>query len=159
MKKLYTTAFALLTCLGCCAATIVEIIPINSETPIVRDSLVRSIVLKLDGEILVNDRDGGSYQLTSEEFGRIQFYIGQETNVDAIENDSKVSITLNPVMDVATIINLSGNDDIKVVSANGVVLFRFHSNETEQKIDVSHLPSGVYFLLINKKECVKFQKN
>ena len=158
MKKVTIILLALIASLGCYAKTTIEIVPYNSETVILKDSNVRSIVFNLNGEINVNDLTGDSFQLTSDELGRIQFLYTQGSKTKTIKNEPNVAIVPNPVKDIVTITNLKGKSDMKIFSANGTLIHQFLSSEKEQKIDVSSLPTGVYYLVINNKECLKFQK-
>lgn len=157
MKILYTSIFTLMVFIGCNANT-VELITFDNDGTIKKDSLVKSVTFNLNGEIIVNNFNGDSYMLTSEQFGRIQFLYSEYSNVRTFESNSKISFYPNPAKDIAKVSNLKGVSNFEIISSNGQVVYRFSSSETEQKIDISRLPNGIYFLLINNKDCIKFQK-
>lgn len=157
MKILYTSIFTLMVFIGCNANT-VELITFDNDGTIKKDSLVKSVAFNLNGEIIVNNFNGDSYILMSEQFGRIQFLYSEYSNVKTFESNSKISFYPNPAKDIATVSNLKGVSNFEIISSKGQVVYRFSSSETEQKIDISRLPNGIYFLLINNKDCIKFQK-
>lgn len=120
---------------------------------------VYKIVLQQDGKILI----GGHF---TEYNGQAQSYIsrlhGDSTagtkNMQSIE----VKIYPNPTQDF---INISGNETIRkivIADISGKTFFTKNYENTEIKIDVSHLPQATHLITIitdTGEETIKFIKN
>ncbi len=71
---------------------------------------------------------------------------------DGVEN---ISIYPNPVQDILNVNGLSKNTPIRVYSVSGEVI---NVSNTEGKVDLSDLKTGMYFLEIDNKQRIKFIK-
>ena len=69
--------------------------------------------------------------------------------------ETELKIYPNPVKSTINIAGLRESERIEIYSMDGTLI---HSEETNQKIDVSFLKSGIYFLRINNMPSERFLK-
>ncbi len=62
--------------------------------------------------------------------------------------DGDIRVYPNPTRDVVQITNLPGNSDIRLYDASGRMVLQSRSGQAFTTLQVSHLPSGLYELLI-----------
>jgi len=62
-----------------------------------------------------------------------------------------VRIAPNPVQDILTISNLTGTNDIQIISLHGAKMIRLKSSDSELRINMSQYTPGIYLLRINNK--------
>jgi hypothetical protein len=75
-----------------------------------------------------------------------------ESDIIAVRYDraQKAVVYPNPANDWATVLAPEGFDQIIITDANGIIIDQFEgtSLQTEQKLNIEHMPDGVYFVCI-----------
>lgn len=64
---------------------------------------------------------------------------------------SKISISPNPAND-HFVINNAETGDLRIINLSGTVLMEMPINSNKQKIDISHLPAGLYLIFFNTEK-------
>ena len=77
--------------------------------------------------------------------------IEQNTNVNEISRDGNVYLSPNPTENYIEIQNVGCNANAEICNTLGMRVIEVSLGKNNGKIDVSKLPDGVYFLLLNKK--------
>ncbi len=77
--------------------------------------------------------------------------IEQNTNVNEISRDGNVYLSPNPAENYIEIQNVGCNANAEICNILGMRVIEVSLGKNNGKIDVSKLPDGVYFLLLNKK--------
>jgi hypothetical protein len=73
-------------------------------------------------------------------------------------NKDGLGIYPNPATDFVSISGLQENAAVKILDMSGRIVVAESVSKTDSKIDVSYLDSGMYIMVINNSESVKFVK-
>ncbi len=79
-----------------------------------------------------------------------KFFIGQENGTTDIESNvaENISIYPNPAANVVNVTSDS-NSEIAIFNATGKEVKRISTNESTTAVDISELPNGMYFIVVN----------
>ena len=109
---------------------------------------------KLNNEIIPNNTTNSYAMMTS---GGVQNVSVEFIDPQSIKNNNSTTFQLfpNPVNNILTIARAtSAKARIEIYNSLGTIIHSFEMNETEAEINVSALPSGIYWLrLINDNSC------
>lgn len=113
-------------------------------------STVESIVFR-NNNIVVNKTDCGDNYFNLLYSKKITF--NETIEVDEVnlpENTIAIAIFPNPVTNTLSIdTRLDAYSNANIISSNGVILKSFEITDQHHKIDISTLPSGLYFIKID----------
>jgi len=76
-------------------------------------------------------------------------YTPPTTKENALYDD--VFIFPNPVRDILTIANLTGTNEIQILSPQGATVFQIQSSDSDLRINMNRYDRGIYLLRINNK--------
>jgi polyhydroxybutyrate depolymerase len=79
-----------------------------------------------------------------------KFFIGQENVPTDIESNvaENISIYPNPAANIVNV-TTDGNSEIAIFNATGKEVKRISTNESTTAVDISKLPNGMYFIVVN----------
>lgn len=159
LKNCLLIAAFLFTGLNVSADELISIFLSNSENSPVKVEIDDVSSIKFNKTALfVGDKEGVYTEYSLSDIKKIVFE-KDETSIESINvNASKIDVYPNPVKNGLTIegVNEFPETDVLIFSLTGTLVAR-HSQWNGEKIDVSHLAAGIYFVKINSTT-LKFVK-
>lgn len=78
----------------------------------------------------------------------------------SVKNDSITTLRIYPVpvSDVLYITGVSGCSEVKIIDVSGKVICCENITEDKVEINIENLQSGIYFVLLKKKENITVKK-
>ena len=153
-KTILTVAFALSLVGSVFATSLVIVVPYTGESMNFDDA--RSLVFGKDTMSVE-----GSSKPYSATYSTVRSVVFDESDaVVEVKDDSKSDYSLypNPAQDEVTVANLENGDRVELYTMRGTLLVSFEATESEQKLDITALPKGVYFVRIQNKYGLKLIK-
>ncbi|MEZ4993679.1 MAG: T9SS type A sorting domain-containing protein [Saprospiraceae bacterium] len=123
----------------------------NGNTSTINLNAIESIVFE-DNNMVVNKSDcGDNYFNVS--FSKKLAFEATITAIGEIESQTNsIAIYPNPVANTLIIDTQSDHhSNARIISANGSILKSFNMVNQQSEIDVSDLPSGLYFIIIDSQ--------
>lgn len=142
------------------------------QTPVVSKSLIRGAVLTSPAgakylfknisfkdvkinTVCLNDANKGSYfTIDTNTTENIVFNGCTETALNAISTSDKYKVYPNPVTETLNVSGVTENDKITLYNTVGSLI----KSDVGNKMDISELASGLYFLKINNNHTIKILK-
>jgi hypothetical protein len=105
--------------------------------------------------VRVTSLNGRTTSTTS--IGTMQLYVQETLSTDGF-NDLKINISPNPVIDFMIISSKENLDSLAIYNVLGQLVFKIATKSNQEKIDLSTLASGNYFVKINSNNNSKVVK-